>query len=122
MRYLEVLSYARELRKNQTKAEAVFWSKVRNRRFHGHKFNRQFIIEHQKSNYFIADFHCFKKKLIVEIDGKIHLKRVEEDRNRDAILSELGYTTVRFKNEEVLNNWKKVEVRLLQQLNKNSVL
>lgn len=117
MRYLEVLSFARELRRNQTKAETVFWSKVRNRKFHGLKFNRQFIIEHEKSHYFIADFHCYEKKLIVEVDGKIHLKKVEEDKSRDTILSKLGYTTIRFKNDEVLNNWQKVEVKLLQHLN-----
>ena len=119
MRYLEVLSFARELRRNQTKAEIVFWSKVRNRKFYGFKFNRQFIIEHEKAHYFIADFHCYERKLIVEVDGKIHLKRVEEDKSRDTVLSELGYTTIRFKNEEVLCNWEKVEMKLLQYLEIN---
>ncbi len=122
MRYLEVLSFARELRKNQTKAEMVFWSKVRNRKFHGFKFNRQFIIEHDKAHYFIADFHCYEKKLIVEVDGKIHLKRVEEDKSRDTILNQLGYTTIRFKNEEVLFDWKNVESKLLNQLEINRLL
>ncbi|XOV94195.1 MAG: DUF559 domain-containing protein [Bacteroidota bacterium] len=41
MKYSEILTFARELRKNQTKSEAYFWSKVRNRRFLGLKFNRQ---------------------------------------------------------------------------------
>jgi len=117
-----VLSFARELRKNQTKAETVFWSKVRNRKFHGYKFNRQFIIEHEKANYFIADFHCFEKKLIVEIDGKIHLKYAAEDKNRDTILNELGYYTIRFKNEEVLFDWKNVETKLLKHLEVNRLL
>ncbi len=119
MRYLEVLSFARELRRNQTKAETVFWSKVRNRKFHGFKFNRQFIIEHENAHFFIADFHCYERKLIVQVDGKIHLKRVEEDKSRDIILSDLGYTTLRFKNDEVLNNWAKVEEKLLQYLKLN---
>jgi len=32
----------RELRKNQTDAEKAFWAHVRNRRFHGMKFIRQY--------------------------------------------------------------------------------
>jgi hypothetical protein len=34
----------------------------------GLKFNRQFVIEHAditgSKSYFIADFHCFEKKLM----------------------------------------------------------
>jgi len=35
---------ARYLRKNQTQAENVFWELVRNRRFEGMKFCRQYNI------------------------------------------------------------------------------
>ncbi len=118
MNYSTARTFARELRKNQTKAEAIFWSKVRGRRFLGYKFNRQFIIAYKRSNYFIADFHCFEKKLIIEIDGKIHLKELEQDRFRDCVLIELGYTVLRFKNEEVLNTWEKVEAKLFRELKK----
>lgn len=116
MKYSQIQTYARELRKNQTKAEAFFWSKVRNRQFLGLKFNRQFIIEYKDSKYFIVDFHCHEKKLIIEIDGKIHLQQIEEDQNREEILKEMSYRILRLKNEEVMNDWKKVEVKLLEQL------
>ncbi len=116
MKYSQIQAYARELRKNQTKAEAFFWSKVRNRQFLGLKFNRQFILEYENSSYFIADFHCYEKRLIVEIDGKIHLKQIEEDQNREDIIKEMGYKILRLKNEEVMNDWEKVEMKLLHQL------
>ncbi len=46
MSYKKVLSFAREMRKNPTPAEAFFWDKVRKRRFLGLKFLRQYIIQH----------------------------------------------------------------------------
>ena len=122
MKYSQVLSYARELRRNQTEAEAFFWSKVRNRRFLGLKFNRQFIIEYQQSHYFIADFHCFEKKLIVELDGKIHLQQVEEDQIRETILEEMGFSILRFRNEEVLHEWDRVQEKIINQLSPNPSL
>ncbi len=116
MEYSDIKAFARELRKNQTRAEDYFWSKVRNRKFQGLKFNRQFIIEYQNSTYFIVDFHSYEIKLIVEIDGKIHLKQIQEDQNREAILKDMGYEILRFKNEEVLFDWKSVESKLFHQL------
>jgi len=112
MKYSEVLAYARELRKNQTKAEAFFWSKVRNRKFNRLKFNRQFVLEYENSSYFIADFHCFEKKLIVEIDGEIHKYQKDYDQMRENILEQMGYKVIRFTNEEVLNQWVKVAQKI----------
>ncbi|MEM6766338.1 MAG: endonuclease domain-containing protein [Bacteroidota bacterium] len=116
MDYKKIRSFARELRRNQTPAEEVFWNKVKNRQFLGLKFNRQFIIQHQdimeSRAYFIADFHCFEHKLIIEIDGPIHEFQVQYDRIRENILIEMGYKVIRFKNEEVLQNWSKVEAQL----------
>ncbi len=106
--YKKILGYAREMRKNPTPAEKLMWSSLRSRKFHNKKFNRQFIIKHggfiTSEHYFIADFHCHEHKLIIEIDGDIHLEQVEYDKIREEILIELGYKIVRFKNEEVLTN------------------
>ncbi|MEQ8470199.1 MAG: endonuclease domain-containing protein [Marinoscillum sp.] len=116
MTYSEILKYARELRKNQTKAEEFFWDKVRNRRFLGLKFNRQFVIEVTKARYFIVDFHCAEKRLIVELDGGIHDFQMDYDRGREYELQELGYKIIRFSNEEVFEDWKTVENRLSEVL------
>jgi len=64
----------RELRKNQTKAEKIFWEAVRNRKFMGLKFYRQYPLFFDytgKETFYIADFFCFEKKCVIEIDGKI---------------------------------------------------
>ena len=112
MKYTQILQYARQLRKNQTRAEKFFWMQVRNRRFKRLKFNRQFIIEHESRSYFIADFYCHQHKLIVEIDGGIHQQQVEYDQIREKILIEMGFTVIRFRNEEVLKKWEGVEKKL----------
>ena len=52
-------------------------------------------------NYFIADFYCAEKKLIIELDGKIHDEQKEYDENRDRILKEMKLKVIRFKNHEL---------------------
>ena len=122
MKHSQILEFSRTLRKNQTPAENIFWQNVRNKKFLGLKFNRQFVIEHESRSYFIADFHCFEKKLIVEIDGDVHKYQLEYDRIREDILKEMGYSIVRFKNEDVLHNWDKVENELKDKLSPNPSL
>lgn len=104
------------MRKNPTPAERQFWEKVRGRQFLKKKFYRQYIIQHSdilgKKSFFIADFFCNEASLIVEIDGKIHEKQLDYDRIREEILLEMGYITIRFTNDEVFNEWEKVEVKL----------
>lgn len=79
--YKKILGYAREMRKNPTDAEHLMWCNLKRRKFYGKKINRQFIIKHDgygaRESFFIADFHCHEYKLIIEIDGDIHLKQVE---------------------------------------------
>ncbi|HLN52950.1 MAG TPA: endonuclease domain-containing protein, partial [Lentimicrobium sp.] len=59
---------AKDLRQNQTDAESILWSKLRNRKCNGMKFRRQHPILS-----FVADYYCHEKKLIVEVDGSVHL-------------------------------------------------
>ncbi len=118
MTYEAIKQFARNLRKNQTPAEAIFWEKVRNRRLAGKKINRQFVIQHENimgnRRFFIADFYCHEQRLIVEIDGGIHaqVEQMEYDRIREDILEEMGYKIIRFTNEAVLEDWGRVDVAL----------
>ena len=116
MKYKQALAFARQMRKNQTPAEDFFWKKVRNKRFFGKKFLRQFIIEYQeilgKKRFYIVDFYCSQKRLIVELDGGIHLHRKELDSGRQNRLEEMGYKVIRFKNEEILKNWEMSSFKL----------
>jgi len=90
-----------ELRKRITKAEAVLWEELRNKRFMGLKFRQQHPIDR-----FIVDFYCHKHKLVIELDGSVHdLPEVaENDKNREAELTDLGLTILRFSNSIVLQS------------------
>ena len=111
--YLRIRALAREMRQNSTEAENFFWQKVRNRRLFNWKFNRQVIIQYRMDNlftkFYIADFHCALLKLIIEIDGKIHNFHQEDDLIRTDQMLELGYTVIRFSNQQILEQWEEVE-------------
>ena len=63
-------------------------------------------------NYFIADFYCFEKKLVIELDGPVHEENEVYDDFRDKEMKELGLYILRIKNEE-LGNMEKVLSRIL---------
>jgi len=90
---------ARILRKELTKAEAILWKSLRNRKLAGVKFRRQHPIKQ-----FIVDFYCASKKLAIEIDGAIHDPEdaKEYDENRSHELEEIGIRILRFSNEQVV--------------------
>jgi very-short-patch-repair endonuclease len=99
----------RVLRKKQTESELIFWEIVRNRRSLGLMFNRQYGIQYVldgKIRFFIADFYCHEKKLVIEIDGKLHENQKEYDEIRTSIINQLGIKVSRFKNENIkdINN------------------
>lgn len=87
-------------RKNPTEAESVLWDMLKGNKFGAH-FRRQHIILD-----YIVDFICLDKGLIIELDGGYHddLQQKEYDKARTAHLQRLGYTELRFKNEELLCN------------------
>jgi very-short-patch-repair endonuclease len=96
----------RLLRRDQTSSENILWQILRNRKFEGKKFVRQHPIkvEYQgKIRFFIADFYCHEKKLVIELDGKIHEKQKEYDEYRTLMINQLGIQVYRIKNEELKN-------------------
>jgi very-short-patch-repair endonuclease len=92
---------ARQLRKEQTSAEALLWQLLRNRQLMGFKFRRQ----HQFGDY-VADFYCYEAQLVVECDGAVHERneRWQHDQARDAYLTGHGLRVLRFTNEQVLED------------------
>ena len=99
---------ARKLRRRMTDEEKVLWSVLRNRKFHGLKFLRQHPIlyqvdDHKQPLFFIVDFYCAEKKLVIELDGRIHDFQKEYDNRRDEILRYTGLRILRFRNEECSN-------------------
>lgn len=102
----EIKNLARDLRKNDTKSENIFWNVVRNRRLYDKKFLRQHPIKvnfQGEVRFFIADFYCAEKKLVIEIDGEIHEKQQDYDTLRTSIINQLDIDVIRIKNEELCN-------------------
>ena len=100
MMYGMLKKRAEEMRKNPTEAESVLWNALRGNGV-GVKFRQQHIIED-----FIVDFYCNEFKVTVEVDGGYHntSEQTVSDAERTARLNELGYTELRFTNEEVLHD------------------
>ena len=101
----KIRNTARNLRKNQTLAEQLLWSKLRSRGLSGFKFRRQHPIDH----YFL-DFYCHEAHLGIEIDGGHHADRdvLEKDNQRTAYLNQKGVRVIRFWNDDVLKHTDKV--------------
>jgi len=114
----KIKSRVRELRQNQTEAEATVWELVRNRKILGKKFLRQHPIVYsffKRPLYFVADFYCAEAKLILEIDGSIHSLQEDYDFQRDFILKQKGLTVLRINNEE-LKDIARVKVKIIKAL------
>jgi len=101
----ELKENARKLRNNSTLAEVILWDKILKRKqLRGYSFLRQRPIH----NY-IVDFFSKDLKLIIELDGEIHKFQKSKDKKRETKLLELGYSILRFRNEEILNELYNVE-------------
>ncbi len=100
-----MIELARNLRKNQTKAELFLREILRNKKINNIKFRRQ----HPIWNY-IADFYCSEKKLIIEIDWSIHniKDQKEYDKKRDIIMKKHNLNVIRFTNDDVFNKTQEV--------------
>lgn len=94
---------ARQLRHEQTPAEAKLWDLLRDRQLDGYKFRRQHPV-----GRFIADFCCPERKLIVEIDGPVHKKQTDRDEARTEAIQTLGYCVYRWTNAQVEQNLPEV--------------
>jgi leucyl-tRNA synthetase len=103
---------SRENRKQQTEAEALLWEELRNNKT-GHKVRRQHRIDS-----FIIDFAFLNEKVLVEVDGGYHNETEQKkyDAARTEFLQELGYTVIRFTNDEIIRNSKQVVIQIKERL------
>jgi very-short-patch-repair endonuclease len=99
--YMEdrLITFARQLRINQTEAEKRLWKHLRTKQINVLKFRRQ-----QPIGPYIVDFVCFKNKLIIELDGSQHVDNKPHDLVRDNWLRLQGFSVYRFWNNDVMNN------------------
>lgn len=96
----EIFQIAERLRRDMTITERMVWEKISNKQL-GVRIRRQHPIWK-----FIADFYCHELKLVIEIDGGIHLRseNKEYDISRDIVLKEFQLEILRFTNDEVMKD------------------
>ncbi len=97
MKFINII--AKNLRKRSTHAEILLWRHLRAKQLEGLKFKRQ-----QPIGNYIVDFVCFKKRIVIEVDGGQHAIEKDKDRERDKWLEGQGFRVLRFWNNEVLMN------------------
>ena len=108
--------YANRLRKEMTKAEACLWKYIlKAGQLKGYQFRRQRSILK-----YIADFVCLELMLIIEVDGITHhwQETITKDKKKQADLEAAGFTVLRFKDEEVLNDLNAVHAFLEEWIQK----
>lgn len=86
---------ARAMRSLPTRSEALLWSALRRGQL-GVRFRRQVVL-----GPFVVDFFAPIARLIVEVDGGIHLSRYDLDRLRDEAFTRRGLRTLRIDAELV---------------------
>ena len=99
----ELVSFAKQLRKNLTKEERHLWYDFLKN--HPHRFQRQKIL-----GKYIVDFYCAEAKLAIELDGSQHYEPQDaaKDRQRTLFLQGYDITVIRIPNNEVMQNFEGV--------------
>ena len=102
---IELTDRARILRAASTDAERLLWSRLRDRRLNGWKWNRQ-----APHGPFVADFYCADARLVVELDGGQHAEEANAaaDARRTAWLERGGLRVLRFWNGDVIQTLDEV--------------
>ncbi|MBQ9151901.1 MAG: DUF559 domain-containing protein [Clostridia bacterium] len=103
---------ARELRKNMTPEERHLWYDF---------LKRLPVTVHRQKNVgnYIVDFMIAGASLVIEIDGKQHKlpEHIEADRKRDQELYLLGYTVLRYSNEDIRMRFNTVCEDIMKRVN-----
>ena len=105
-------NFSRSLRRNASDAEKKLWKHLRQKQIQGLKFRRQAPVDK-----FIADFLCYERRLIIELDGGQHAEQLDYDGNRTRILEACGFRVLRFWNNDVLQNIEGVLLEIIGAVN-----
>ena len=102
---------AKDLRKNMTPEERQLWYDFL--KLLPLTVNRQKVI-----GSYIVDFYIHSARLVIEIDGIQHhsVEHLEKDVKRDAYLSSLGITVLRYDNDTVREEFSFVCEDILNRL------
>ena len=94
---------AKNLRKNATPQEKHLW----------YDFLSTYEVRFQRQKpigNFIADFYCYKAKLVIELDGSQHFTESgkRNDEYRTEKLEDLDLKVIRFSNHQINTNFESV--------------
>ena len=92
--------YARQLRKEMTPWERKLW----------YCFLKDYPVRFQRQkciDQYIADFYCFRAKLVIELDGGGHYcpESEKKDQHRTETLNQYGLKVLRFCNTDIDKNF-----------------
>ena len=115
----DTLRAAHILRRSMTKAEAVLWKKLKDRKLFPTKFRRQHPII-----IFIVDFYCHEYRLVIEVDGDIHNDEnaIQYDFIRTDVLNNLGLKVIRFSNDQILFSLNSVIEKIQREITERTPL
>ena len=110
-----IFEKARQLRKNMTDAESKLWDFLKKNKV----FNLHFRSQHP-IDIFIADFYCHRLKLVIEIDGGIHINDEQKkyDIGRTGELNNWGIDVIRFTNDQIENEFEYVKQKIIEECKK----
>jgi very-short-patch-repair endonuclease len=98
---------SKELRAQSNPHERALWLRLRNNQLHGLHFRRQQIIDG-----FLADFYCHAARLVIELDGLIHLKQADYDKERDKVIAAHNLLVTRVTNAEIDSDLEQLLLRV----------
>lgn len=91
-------TFSRQLRNHSTQGEILLWLQLRAGTLLNYTFNRQ-----KPLGRYIVDFYCRPLFLVIEVDGSYHFEpeQVLKDKERQAILEDMGLHFLRFEEMQV---------------------
>jgi len=111
---------ARELRNNMTPSEVILWNYLKTDalwvRFLRQKPIYVYTEDNGHDRFIIADFYCWERKIVIEVDGSIHNipEVLHLDIHKQELLQKKWIQVIRFTNNQIQNNFFEV-VKILQQ-------
>ena len=99
----ELKPHAQELRRNMTKEERRLW----------YDFLKPLTVSVKRQKIigsYIADFYIPSDKIVIELDGSQHYsdEGKDYDAERDAFMTSLGITVLRYSNADISENFTSV--------------
>lgn len=88
---------SRSSRQLRMAAERLLWTYLREGRFEGGRFRRQYLIDN-----WLADFACPEARLVVEVESDLTPALALHALNRRSFLESKGYRVLRFSDRDVL--------------------